>query len=55
VGCAKGVVDKVVDPGGEGLGVEGVVLLLLLVEADVLEQEDLKPGGSEGLGLVTIH
>lgn len=55
MGCAEGVVDKVVDAGGEGLGVEGVVLLLLLVEADVLEQEDLKPERNEGLGLVTIR
>lgn len=42
VSGAEGVVDKVVDAAAEGLGVLRLVLLLGLVEAHVLQQEDLE-------------
>ncbi len=41
VGGPEGVVDVQVGVGGQGLGEGGVVLLLLDVEAEVLEQEGL--------------
>ena len=47
---AEGIEDEDVAIGGEGLGDLGVVLLLALVEADVLENQDLA-GLDRGNGL----
>ena len=56
VSGAEGVEDEDVAVGSEGLGDLGVVLLLALVEADVLEDEDV--AGLEGvdglLGLLAV-
>jgi hypothetical protein len=52
VGSAEGVVDVEVGVRSELLGELGCVLLLLLVEADILEEDELRRGGKgrEGSG-----
>ena len=56
VSGAEGVEHEDVAVGGEDLGDLGVVLLLALVEADVLEDEDLavSEGIDGGLGLLAV-